>query len=75
MTTWNEAPMIFVPIVQCPRCKHQGHITVRSMPVESDGSRAKRCVCRRCSMRFVVVSEPDESEFLEALPKFGRERF
>ena len=73
MTTWNDAPMVFVRRPSCPRCHHEQYISVRSMPRESDGSKTLRAVCARCSGRYLIVSEPGgEEEFSEPLPSYGR---
>ena len=66
MTAWSGAPIIFVHAICCPRCKALRPIIVRSSPIEADGSRSRRCICRRCSQRFVVVIEPPGD-----VPDFG----
>ncbi len=71
MSTWLEAPPVFVTIPRCPHCGHRGHISIRSMPSESDGSKTLRCVCKRCSQRYLIVSELDEEESFAPLPSYG----
>lgn len=59
---WQAAPCVFVPLppkALCPACGYDDHATIRSQPVESDGSRARRCVCRNCGSPFLIVTEPD----------------
>ncbi|HJN08473.1 MAG TPA: hypothetical protein QF564_07255 [Pirellulaceae bacterium] len=64
MNTWIDAPMVFVTAPACPVC-----LSVKPMIIRSeqggDGSTSRKCVCRRCSSRFVLVIEPP-------LPEFGR---
>ncbi len=67
MSSWSDAEIVFVQAIACPYCQALRPIVVRSSPIESDGSRTRRCICRRCSRRFVVVVEPPEG----TLPSFG----
>lgn len=67
--TWHNAEIVFVPAVACPHCHATRLITVRS-DRGGDGSVSRKSICRRCSMRFVVVIEPAE-ENSEPLPEFG----
>lgn len=62
--------MIFLPLPSCPKCGESRPTIVRSMPKESDGSYSRRCMCRKCSTRFVVVFESPEN-----LPTIGRDGF
>ena len=65
---WQDAPMIFRELVACPTCSTaQKPIIIRTMGREPDGSYSRRCVCRKCSRRFVTVFEPPES-----LPETGK---
>ncbi len=73
MTTWNDTPICFVTRASCPACGCCQYIAIRSMPRESDGSKTLRVVCRRCSGRFLIVSEPPEENFAR-LPEFGNSR-
>ena len=72
MTTWLDATAVFVKVPRCPKCGGREYITIRSMARESDGSKTKRCVCKRCSGRFLIVSEESDEEFL---PDFGGSDF
>lgn len=67
MADWSTAEIVYIPAVACPGCAALRPIIVRSQS-EGDGSVSRRCVCRRCAERFVVVVEPPEP-----LPEFGRE--
>jgi len=69
MSGWTDAPMIFIPRACCPSCGHTRYIAIRSMPPEFDGSRTLRAVCKRCSERFLIVTE------LGDLPSYGSGRF
>ena len=71
VATWLDAPPVFIPRPACPHCGHPRWITVRSMARESDGSQSRRCVCRRCSQRFVLVFEIPE----DSLPIVGGSNF
>ncbi len=61
---WDSAPLVFVTAPACPVC-----LSVKPMIVRSeqggDGSTSRKCVCRRCSSRFVLVIEAP-------LPEFGK---
>jgi len=63
---WSDTPIVFVVAPHCPSCGAMRPIIVRSEQ-GGDGSTSRRCVCRSCSSRFVVVVEPPE-----CLPDFGR---
>ncbi len=69
---WPTCPMVVVPQMHCPRCLAVRPIVVRTMPAERDGSVTRRCVCSRCSARFLWIIEPPE-ELLpeELLPAIG----
>lgn len=58
---------VFAPRVQCPECHSPDLQTVRSMPIESDGSRARYTHCRACAFKFVVVVE-----LKRPFPKYGK---
>jgi hypothetical protein len=61
-STWASAPIVFItpsPPTACPACGCLRHEIVRTMPAEHDGSRTRRCVCRECRAKFLVVVEPD----------------
>ncbi len=76
VSTWLDCPAVFVPIPRCAHCGHHGHIAIRSMPTESDGSKTLRVVCKRCSGRYLIVSEPaDEEDSFTDLPRYGRASF
>ena len=61
-TPWSDCPLVFLPpppVAHCPRCGVAGpHGIVRSR-AEADRSVTRRCVCRTCNQRFVVVVDPD----------------
>lgn len=56
---WASVPLIFVPAIACPVCRSERPIIVRTQS-ENDGSRTRRCICRVCNGRFLVVIEPPE---------------
>jgi len=70
MSTWSDVPYLFVPMVSCPFCRSTRPITIRSEQA-GDGSTSRRCICRKCSRRFVVVLEPPERD---TLPDSGNEQ-
>jgi DNA-directed RNA polymerase subunit RPC12/RpoP len=59
MTNWQDCPTIVIPRARCPRC---GSITppiiFRSMS-GGDDSVTRRCVCRDCSRKYVILIDPD----------------
>jgi len=68
---WAGCPLVFIPappVVHCPVCGNVGHIIIRTMPTESDGSFSRRCICRACASRFVLVLGTDN----DSLPAAGR---
>lgn len=65
---WTAAPMIYRQVVACPVCGcDRKPVIVRTQPRGTDGAFSRRCVCRRCGSRFLVVFEPAE----ESLPETG----
>ena len=62
MTSWQNAPFIFVDAICCPACGDTRPIVVRSDRGD-DGSRSRRCICRECSRRYIAVIE---------IPGFGK---
>lgn len=73
MSSWTDCKIVFVIRPCCPHCGHERHLTIRSMPRESDGSKTLRCVCTRCSGRYLIVTEVGEpDEDFEPLPDFGK---
>ena len=64
MSLWSDAPLVFVTEIHCPSCLSPRPIIVRSV-AGGDRSRSRRCVCRSCSGRFILVIEP-------SLPEFGK---
>lgn len=58
VTRWADAPIVFVVAATCPNCRAPKPIIVRSQS-ETDGSVSRKCICRRCSKRFVIVLEPE----------------
>lgn len=68
---WSTAPICFVTRPCCPMCGHERRIVIRSMAKENDDSRTQRVICRRCSSRYLIVSEKAGEDFLEPLPKNG----
>jgi transcriptional regulator NrdR family protein len=56
---WENVPIAFFKLPSCPHCGSPQRITVRSSR-ESDGSTARRTICKRCSGRYTLVLELDE---------------
>lgn len=71
--TWKDCEIVFIPRTQCPHCQSPRPIVIRSER-GGDGSTSRKCVCRSCSRRFVVVIEPTE-ENSATLPEFGKADF
>ena len=72
MSSWSDALAVFVVRPRCPHCGCLAYISIRSMPTESDGSKTMRVVCKRCSGRYLIVSEVAEpDEMSDCLPCFG----
>jgi hypothetical protein len=69
MSGWSDCSIVFVVRPVCPSCGHPRYIGIRSMPSEQDGSKTLRAVCKRCSSRFLIVSE------LPDLPEYGDSDF
>ena len=71
MSTWSDAPLVFVDAVRCPYC----HTTRKPIIIRSarggDGSSSRKHVCRVCGRRWILVIEPPE----DTLPHFGSGRF
>lgn len=65
--SWQDAPLVFITAPHCPRCLAPRPIIIRSEQ-GGDGSVSRRCVCRSCSSRFVLVVEMPG----DGLPKIGR---
>ena len=64
--SWQDAPYVFIALPSCPSCGSLKPIIVRSES-NGDNSTTRKCVCRSCSKRFLIVTEPPD----DALPKFG----
>jgi thiol-disulfide isomerase/thioredoxin len=58
-TRWHDVPLVFIVAPSCPHCRAGKPIIIRSQ-TENDGSVTRRCVCRQCSRRFLLVVEPVE---------------
>lgn len=73
MSSWANEPLQFVVKWHCPHCyTTETPIYFRS-PRNGDGSRSQRCICKRCSKRWVrVVELPTEFDDY-SLPNFGNE--
>lgn len=56
--SWDTVEMIFLTLPHCPHCGELDPVIVRTQPRETDGSFTRRCVCRSCSRRFLIVFEP-----------------
>ncbi len=56
---WDDEsiPMIFVTEYHCPSCFATKPLILRTLDGR-DGSRSRRCICRSCSMRWILVIEP-----------------
>lgn len=69
MNTWQSVMTIAIARCRCPHCGslEPPHI-VRSL-AGGDGSTTRRCICRRCSVRFLLVIDPDV--WPEVLPATG----
>ena len=56
---WDNLPMVFVAAPACPYCQSPRPEVVKSL-TNGDDSTTRRCVCRECSQRFIIVVElPD----------------
>lgn len=59
---WSKAPFVELwlppppPPPSCPFCQSTSHAIVKTID-NGDGSRMRRCVCNRCSERFIIVVE------------------
>lgn len=62
--SWSDAPAVFVVAPACPTCGNRQWRSIRSED-NGDGSKTLRVVCRRCSARFKIVTEP-------GLPDYGK---
>jgi len=65
MGTWDTAPILFMAAIACPYCGAPRPIVIRSAR-GGDGSTSRKCVCRKCAGRFVLVVE---------LPEIGNRDF
>ena len=65
-SSWNNAPFVFIPAITCPN-GHRDYFVIKVFPTESDGSKTRRCICRKCSQRFVVVVEESATEWQEPM--------
>lgn len=56
--SWSSMPLVFVPVItpRCPSCGHTGFVRLRSSS-GGDGSVSRRCICRQCGSRCVIVLE------------------
>jgi hypothetical protein len=54
---WDAVPLVFVRFALCPKCRHDRYVKSRTEN-NLDGSFTKKCVCRRCSQKFLIVTEP-----------------
>ncbi len=73
MSHWDQAELVFLTRPLCPYCRHEKWISIRTLQ-GGDGSSSRRCICRKCSRRFILVFEPPD-EPPEFLPKFGSSTF
>jgi hypothetical protein len=62
-TPWPAAPCVYVVRPACPACWHEKYIPIRS-DANGDDSVTLKAVCRQCSRRFKIVTEP-------MLPDYG----
>ena len=53
----GRLPYVFADRIRCPACGSAQIKTVKSMPVEIDGSRSRYSKCLHCDGRFIVVIE------------------
>lgn len=62
MTSWAAAPIVTIappPKAYCPECSHPHFTIIRTMATEDDGLIIRRCVCHRCSSRFLVLVDSE----------------
>lgn len=55
--TRSEPRYVFVQRPRCPSCGSVDLKTQRSLPEQSDGSKARCVKCRTCGENFIVVHE------------------
>jgi hypothetical protein len=56
---WHEVEMVFVvrpPPILCPHCGASRRFILKSLR-GGDGSVSRRCLCRSCLRRYIVVVE------------------
>jgi hypothetical protein len=65
MTTWDSEPFVVIEKILCPWCAAtSGRLVVRS-ELSADGSTTRRCICKGCSRRYVVILELPQSSRAE----------
>jgi len=71
MSGWTDAPIVEVPLWQpCPACGSPAEPIYLRYFRSADGSSTRRCVCRACSARFVLIAAPPDDDGW--LPNFGK---
>jgi hypothetical protein len=65
---WADVPTQYIPLPCCQFCSALRPMITRSV-ANGDGSTTRFCVCRRCSRRFKVVTEPPKGD----VPNFGKD--
>jgi transposase-like protein len=70
MSSWSDAPIVFLPQKKCPFCRHTRFIHVWS-ELGGDNSRSQRQICRSCSKRVIFVLEDDAEESSTEIPNRG----
>lgn len=61
---WSSVTMVFTVEMHCPECLAIRPIVIRTEQA-GDGSKSRKCICRKCSEAFLVVIEPP-------VPIFGK---
>lgn len=59
MTTWQSVPIVVVPRPCCPHCGDAGYPEIKRSAGGGDGSMSRKCVCRSCGGRWVLLIDPD----------------
>lgn len=58
-SSWRSVPVVHVPRPRCPACGTPEYPRLVRSVANGDGSQTRRCVCRHCGQRFVLVMDPD----------------
>jgi hypothetical protein len=52
---WRDVPTVRIPLVKCPSCGSTSKQIIVSSRRRRDGGRSRRCVCRACGSRFMII--------------------